>query len=228
MTVRSNHNANSDTEDDSLNGYQRRRQETRHQIMVAGRRLFVDRGVENVSIDAITSTAGVAKGSFYNHFDSRDALFDALVGETIERLLERRSEYQPPIEDRLDLAHARTWFAHYSLLSDPDACRLLLQAGSFSTGEVISNVMQQTLGEEVMEGVSLGSLSHLDPEVVYAAYFGVLLSATGHLLGQGDKRDPVAGADQLTELTFAVLGLPHKPPPHYLEDDTQEGSHDKA
>lgn len=220
MTVRSNHNANRDDAGaDSLNGYQRRRQETRHQIMAAGRALFVERGVENVSIDAITSTAGVAKGSFYNHFEGRDALFDALVAETVEQLLERRSRYQPPIEDPLDLALARTWFAHYSLLSDPDACRLLLQAGSLSTGEVITNVMQQTLGGEIMAGVSLGSLSHLDPDVVYAAYFGVLLSATGHLLGKGDQLDPVAGADHLTELTFAVLGLPHKPPPHHLEGE---------
>ncbi|NND67856.1 MAG: TetR/AcrR family transcriptional regulator [Halioglobus sp.] len=221
MTARSNHTANHDgTRDDSLNGYQRRRQETRHQIMKAGRSLFVERGVENVSIDAITSTAGVAKGSFYNHFESRDALFDALVAETVEQLLERRSRYQPPFEDQFDLALARTWFGHYSLLSDPDACRLLLQAGSLSTGEVITNVMQQTLGDEIMEGVALGSLSHLDPDVVYAAYFGVLLMATGHLLGQGEKLDPVAGADHLTELTFAVLGLPHKPPPHYLEDES--------
>jgi len=220
MTARSNHSeSQNDARGDSLNGYQRRRLETRHQIMAAGRSLFVARGVENVSIDAITSTAGVAKGSFYNHFESRDALFDALVAETVERLLERRSRYKPPIEEKFELALARTWFGHYSLLSDPDACRLLLQAGSLSTGEVITNVMQQTLGDEIMEGVALGSLSHLDPEVVYAAYFGVLLMATGHLLGQGDQLDPVAGADHLTELTFAVLGLPHKPPPHYLEDD---------
>ena len=216
MTARSNHN---NTVEKRPNGYQRRRQETRRQLMEAGRTLFVARGVENVSIDAITSTAGVAKGSFYNHFESREALFDALVGETIERLLEKRSRYNPAIEDPLDLALARTWYSNYSLLSDPDACRLLLQAGSLSTNEVIDNVLRETLGDELTDGVALGSLSHLDPQVVYAAYFGVLLSATGHLLSQGDALDPRAGADQLTELIFAVLGLPHRPPPHLLDDN---------
>ena len=213
MTIRSNHNS---AADDGLNGYQRRRQETRRQLLEAGRALFVERGVENVSIDAITSNAGVAKGSFYNHFESRDALFDALVAQTVERLLEKRSAYSPPLDDPIDLALARTWFAHYSLLSDPDACRLLLQAGSMSTGEVISNVLRETLGEELTDGVALGSLSHLDPQVVYAAYFGVLLSATSYLLNQGDALDPKEGASQLTELTFAVLGLPHHPPEPHL------------
>ncbi|MFT4613577.1 MAG: AcrR family transcriptional regulator [Bacteroidia bacterium] len=215
MTIRSN---NISAPDDGLNGYQRRRQETRRQLLESGRILFVARGLENVSIDAITSTAGVAKGSFYNHFESREALFDALVGETVERLLEKREKYSPPIEDPLDLALARTWFAHYSLLSDPDACRLLLQAGSMSTGEVISNVLRETVGEELTDGVAQGSLSHLDPKVVHAAYFGVLLSATSYLLNKGDALDPRDGADQLTELTFAVLGLPHHPPKRYLEN----------
>ena len=39
------------------------------------------------SIDAITSAAGVAKGSFYNHFDARDDLFEQLIESTLQELL---------------------------------------------------------------------------------------------------------------------------------------------
>ena len=82
------------------NGYQRRRQETRRLLLEAACTLFVERGVEHVSIDAITSTAGVAKGSFYNHFESREDLFNELVEETLQQMLSRGLEFTPPVDDR--------------------------------------------------------------------------------------------------------------------------------
>ncbi|MEM9255782.1 MAG: TetR/AcrR family transcriptional regulator [Pseudomonadota bacterium] len=214
MTGRSN---NIEALEGPLNGYQRRRLETRHQLMTAGRRLFIEQGVTNVSIDAITRTAGVAKGSFYNHFDSREALFDALVGDIVADLMERRSRYDPPTQDPLELGLCRTWFAYYDLLSNPEACHLLLQAGSQRKGDVITGVLRQTIGDEMLGGIALGELSHLDPAVVHAAYFGMLLSTAGYLLGQGDQLDAQQGANQLTELTFAIFGLPYHPPNHYPE-----------
>ena len=65
------------------NGYQRRRRETRRLLMEAGRALFVLRPAEQVSIESITAHAGVAKGSFYNHFQSREALGFPLVTSPI-------------------------------------------------------------------------------------------------------------------------------------------------
>ncbi len=52
----------------------RRRARTRAALIAAGERLFADRAPDAVSIDEIVQAAEVAKGSFYNHFDDRDAL----------------------------------------------------------------------------------------------------------------------------------------------------------
>lgn len=45
---------------------------------------FGERGFHEASISAITRRAGVALGSFYTYFDSKDAIFRALVGDMSE------------------------------------------------------------------------------------------------------------------------------------------------
>ena len=41
--------------------------------------------VGQVSIESITDQAGVAKGSFYNHFATRDALFEEIIQVDADR-----------------------------------------------------------------------------------------------------------------------------------------------
>ena len=57
----------------------RRRTRTRGAIIAAGQTLFATRSLEGVSIDDIVAAADVAKGSFYNHFDDKEGLADAIV-----------------------------------------------------------------------------------------------------------------------------------------------------
>ena len=215
MTDRSNSNNNAEP----ANGYQRRRLETRRQIMAAARALFVDRGVSQVSIDAITSTAGVAKGSFYNHFESREHLFDVLVGEVLHELLEEGLAQQPDYGDLLENALARTWYIHYRLLSDPEACTLLLQGGSSAAaGGSIDRVFRTALSDRLQAGAELGSLKHIDWEILHTAYYGAVTNVMGHFLAQGSELDAESAADQLTEICFAILGLPHHKPRHFHVD----------
>lgn len=194
------------------NGYQRRRRETRRLLMEAGRALFVEQPVEQVSIERITDRAGVAKGSFYNHFDSRESLFEQIIEVALQDLLQKYEAFDPSIEDLLSRGLARARFAFHTLLSDPDTCRLLLKSGQPSRGGAIDRVLRMVLGEQLAAAAALGSLSHLDTELVYAAYFGVVTQTIGHLLISAEHLDVDTAADQVTELCFVVLGLPHRPP----------------
>ena len=50
------------------------RHSTRDAIFQAGMRLFIERGYNACSVQDITDAAGVPKGSFYNHFKSKEIL----------------------------------------------------------------------------------------------------------------------------------------------------------
>lgn len=56
-------------------------EETKRRIFDAARKLIQEHGTENVSVDSIVEAAGVSKGSFYVHYESKDALMVALVNE---------------------------------------------------------------------------------------------------------------------------------------------------
>lgn len=58
----------------------------RRQILEGARRVFFERGFEAASMNDITRAAGVSKGTIYAYFNSKEHLFEALVG------LERREQ----------------------------------------------------------------------------------------------------------------------------------------
>src|SRR6201982_3721732 len=55
----------------------RRREQTPPKLIEAAKALFARQGVENTRINEITDEADVGFGSFYNHFDSKEAIVDA-------------------------------------------------------------------------------------------------------------------------------------------------------
>lgn len=56
----------------------RQRQRTRTALLGAGAQLFAARSVDSVTVDQIVDAADVAKGSFYNHFEDKEAFADAV------------------------------------------------------------------------------------------------------------------------------------------------------
>lgn len=55
------------------------KERTRSRIVESARKLFNRHGFEQVSIESIMSDAGLTRGGFYNHFESKDELYAATV-----------------------------------------------------------------------------------------------------------------------------------------------------
>lgn len=55
-------------------------------ILEAGWSLFLERGIEGTSIEAIAAKAGVSKVTLYAHYPNRAALFEAAVLREMERI----------------------------------------------------------------------------------------------------------------------------------------------
>ena len=67
-----------------------KRARTRAQIVEAGAMLLAERPPEALTVDAVVEAAGVAKGTFYYHFQSIDELAAAVgakLGESFDEML---------------------------------------------------------------------------------------------------------------------------------------------
>lgn len=58
--------------------------ERRLELMNAAQHLFLEKGIQHTSVDDIVLAAGVAKGTFYVHFGSKDILMMALQQRFID------------------------------------------------------------------------------------------------------------------------------------------------
>ena len=75
---------------------ERRAQETREMIFDAAARLFASRGYGQTSVDALIAEAGLSKGAFYHHFESKEALLAALLEDRQRRCAEQMAEAVAP------------------------------------------------------------------------------------------------------------------------------------
>lgn len=55
------------------------KQQTRHKILESAAFLFTQKGFEQVSIDQVMTNAGLTRGAFYAHFDSKSELYQAAI-----------------------------------------------------------------------------------------------------------------------------------------------------
>src|SRR5207253_8371537 len=76
-----------------------RGERTLRKILDAAREEFGERGFSDSSIVAITQRAGVALGTFYTYFDSKEAVFQALVRDMSAQV---RDHVAPAFKDATD------------------------------------------------------------------------------------------------------------------------------
>ena len=78
---------------------QQRSEETRAKIIESAIKLFSTRGFNAASVDDICKDAGISKGAFYHHFESKQALFLALLDgwlQTIDNAIEASKDLTVP------------------------------------------------------------------------------------------------------------------------------------
>lgn len=111
---------------------QNRKARTR-QVLDAALVLFLERGVESVTIDEIVDKAGIAKGSFYRYFEDKSALVKALFDPMKERMDEAFAKGEAEIDAARTGEELNTAYVHLgewigaALLEAPDVARLYLQ-----------------------------------------------------------------------------------------------------
>jgi AcrR family transcriptional regulator len=187
-------------------------EERRSELMNAAQHLFLQHGVASTTIEQITSTADVAKGTFYLYFSSKDDVLAALgdrYGQ--DRLAKVKAAVaQRPADDwKGKLAE---WAAS-TVLGYLDSIRLhdiLFYSSRPPTREgLVENVTIDFLCDLLQAGSSARAWSVEDPRFVavflFSALHGVVDDA--HIKEKHVNRARLV--PRLQQLCFRAVGLPH-------------------
>ncbi len=180
---------------------QERRARTRARISDAAERLLAERSPEALTVNAVVEAAGVAKGTFYYHFDSLEELFAAVgerLAETFDKMLEpARLGLRDPI--------ARISFAFSQLLekatADPILARLLVQ--SLQAPTEFARSIRANLKADLTEAKAQDQLAVQDVELAADIIIGVSLQVT---CGTFQRRPPVDLPRQALDAVLRAIG----------------------
>lgn len=137
----------------------------RMQILDAAEELFHRSGVEHTSMDQLALHANVSKRTVYNHFATKDALFQAILQRMFDKLAqggEVRFNAAEPIEQQL----RRIATDEVALLSSAAFLRVAKIA--------VMHLMQHPELAQVMSDSSLGCKRYIDRFLTDACTAGVL------------------------------------------------------
>ena len=100
-------------------------QATRDHLITVARDLFGERGYEGTSIGAVLEAAGVARGALYHHFDTKEALFDAVLDRMMADIATAAAEAARAAPTPIASLHAgcATWLR---MALDPAVQRIAL------------------------------------------------------------------------------------------------------
>lgn len=186
------------------NRLERRKMQTRAALVRAAQG-FIAAGNLNAPVLEITQAADVGMGSFYNHFESKEELFEAAVNDTLDQLGALLDKLSVDGEDPA-LTFARSFrivgrlFRHL-----PETSRVLL-----NTGLTLMH-SDRGLGPRALRDITVaaeaGRFTVADPELALSVAAGALMGL-GQLLRTQPERDGAESSDHATRGVLVMLGLP--------------------
>jgi AcrR family transcriptional regulator len=192
----------------------RRKQETRSRLLEAALRLMARNGMEGVAINEITEAADVGFGSFYNHFESKEAIYAALT----ERVFEEYADTLDLIaRDSSDPAEVIAVAVRHTLRRagrEPLWGHFLIREG-FSA-RALSHGLGQRLLRDIQRGIAGKRFCVADPFIGFLSLKGALLAAIAvelHLAAPGGGVLEELGiegehfAERMAAAVLQMLGL---------------------
>jgi AcrR family transcriptional regulator len=77
-----------------------RQAQTRGALLDAAERVFVERGFQGASVEAIAEEAGYTRGAFYSNFETKEELFAELLQERVYAVYRRLAEESAEAPER--------------------------------------------------------------------------------------------------------------------------------
>jgi AcrR family transcriptional regulator len=181
----------------------RRRLETRARLVRAARELMARQGIGATSIQEITDTADVGFGSFYNHFESKEMIAEAVMDEAIESFGAAADALAETLDDPAEVVAASVRHAVRHAAADPGWGWFLVRTGLAHAGG-FRRGLGQRLARDVRIGVETRRFAVDDPTAATLAAGGAILALIAARLG-GDLGNDAP--ERAAAVVLRLLGL---------------------
>lgn len=93
----------------------KRREATRREILDAAWAVAREQGLGALTLREVALRVGMRPPSLYSHFESKDAIYDAMYGQAWQAFLEQVRDSEPPAEPRAALLQMAETFFDFSV-----------------------------------------------------------------------------------------------------------------
>ena len=155
---------------------------TKRRIFKTAIKLFAEKGFDNAGIEEITAVSGVAKGSLYYHFETKEDLFDLLLEEGRKLLYNSIEIKFRSCNNALDKLKAIIMIQIKSLIKYEDFVTVLINntLGDNTRSKKSQKALDEYMAkiqEVIQEGIDEGIFYDGDTEGIAYGIFGVNFSS---------------------------------------------------
>jgi AcrR family transcriptional regulator len=154
----------------------------RERIIQAAFSLFAERGFYGVSISDVAESAGLVKSSIYHHFESKEALYLAVLNETFDKISAEMKDnavgkdWQTRLKGAIrTLAQTMGPRSHALSLILEGITHTPTNANRHKKDELRGKLLQ-VIANEVAQGIACGDLQSLDPTMTTTCLIGLIVS----------------------------------------------------
>ncbi|MFD6893789.1 TetR/AcrR family transcriptional regulator [Rhodococcus sp. NPDC060086] len=164
----------------STSRHQRRREKTRARLIDAARTLVAERGVDAVGLSDITEAADLGVGTFYNYFQSRDEIVEAVAEASIESLGARMDLMTAGMDDAAEIFSSSLRHLVRHAISDPLWGWFVVRLGV--AHPKLIDILGPRAARDLRQGVDAGRFTIADVDMTTACVFGALLSTLHYVI----------------------------------------------
>jgi AcrR family transcriptional regulator len=184
----------------------RRKRETRTRLLQAALELMAEKGMEGVAINEITEAADVGFGSFYNHFESKEAIHAALLESVFEEFADELDRLLSGIADPAEIISVSVRRTLLRASEEPLWGQFLVREGLSERN--LNAGLGRRLLRDVQKGIDAKRFNLADPLMSFITAAGTVLSAIG--IGSQLSDPQAQSASPLKALGFSAEHLPER------------------
>ena len=181
----------------------RKREKTRCALLIAARELVFERGHERIAIQDITERAHLGLGTFYNYFDTKQAVFEAVLAQLRDEFQLRLDEVRRPIKDPALKVAVTLRFCLREALDNTAWNTFVTYAGL--PGEPLLIQDESQCIADLHRGKAAGRFKIDDVAFTQALIFGMMRHVHGEIRAGRLQRHAI---EDTTRYILRMIGLP--------------------